>query len=89
MRVCRSRFSKISGSEFGCLGLQNQEFGVGSIAKTSFSHMLGLCRFCYDFNMVFDAFGTNFGDFWWLGDRLEMRRIFRSSLGHHQILITG
>ena len=36
-------FLMISGSESGCLGLQNQGFGVGGIAKTSFSHMFGLC----------------------------------------------
>ena len=66
MRVCRSRFLKILGSEYGCLGLQNQAFGVEGIAKTSFSHMSGC------FYMVFDGFGTNFNDFWWLGGRLEI-----------------
>ena len=45
MRVCRSRFLKILVSEYGHLGLQNQAFGVEGIAKTSFSHMLGLCWF--------------------------------------------
>ena len=70
MRVCRSPFLKILGSECGCLGLQNQAFGVGGIAKTSFSHMLGLCRFWCHFYMVFDGFGTNLNDFWWLGGRL-------------------
>ena len=72
MRVCRSRFLKILGSESGCLGLQNQAFGVGGISKNSFSHMLGLCRFWHHFYMVFYGFGTNFDDFWWLGDRLEI-----------------
>jgi hypothetical protein len=71
MRVCRSRFLKILGSESGCLGLQNQAFGVEGIAKTSFSHMSGLCRFWCHFYMVFDGFGTNFDDFWWLGGMLE------------------
>ena len=71
MRVCRSRFLKILGSESGCLGLQNQAFGVEGIAKNSFSHMLGLCRFWCHFYMVFDGFGTNFADFWWPGARLE------------------
>ena len=71
MRVCRSRFLKILGSESGCLGLQNQAFGVEGIAKTSFSHMLGLCRFWCYFYMVFNGFGTNFGDFWWPGGKLE------------------
>ena len=42
-RVCRSGFLKILGSESGCLGLQNQAFGVGGIATTRFSHMLGFC----------------------------------------------
>ena len=70
MRVCRSRFLKILGSESGCLGLQNHAFGIGSIAKISFSHMLGLCPFWCHFYMVFNGFGTNFVDFWWLGDRL-------------------
>ena len=60
MRVCRSRFLKILGSESGCLGLQNQAFGVEGIAKNSFSHMLGLCRFWCYFYMVFDGFGNNF-----------------------------
>ena len=71
MRVCRSRYLMISVSESGCLGLQNQAFFVESVAKTSFSHMLGLCRFWCHFYMVFDGFGTNFDDFWWLGGRLE------------------
>ena len=64
MRVCRSRFLKILGSESGCLGLQNQAFGEEGIAKTSFSLMLGLCRFWCHFYMVFDDFGSNFDDFW-------------------------
>ena len=71
MRVYRSRFLKILGSESGCLGLQNQAFGVEGIAKISFSHMSGLCRFWCHFYMVFDGFGTNFDDFWWPGARLE------------------
>ena len=33
MRVCRSRFLKILGSEYGRLGLHNQAFGVEGIAK--------------------------------------------------------
>ena len=72
MRVCRSCFLKILGSESGCPGLQNQAFGVAGIAKTSFSHMSGLCRFWYHFYMVFNGFGTNFDDRWWLGNRLEI-----------------
>ena len=32
--------------------------------------------------MVFDGFGTNFDDFWSLGDRLEIHWILRSTLGH-------
>ena len=72
MRVCRLHFLKILGSESGCLGLQNQAFGVGGIAKNSFSHMLELCRFGSHFFIVFDGFGTNFDDFWWLGGRLEI-----------------
>ena len=64
-------FLKILGSESGCLGLQNQAFGVESIAKNSFSHMSGLCRFWWYFYLVFDGFGTNFDDFWWLGGMLE------------------
>ena len=72
MRVCRSRFLKILGFESGCLRLQNQAFGVEGIAKTSFSHMSGLCRFWCHFYMVFYGFGTNCDDFWWLGGRLEI-----------------
>ena len=34
--------------------------------------MLGLCRFWCYFDMVFDGFGTNFDDFWWLGGMLEI-----------------
>ena len=71
MRACWSRFLEILGSESGCLGLQNQAFGVEGIAKTNFSHMSGLCRFWWYFYMVFDGFGTNFDDFWWLGGMLE------------------
>ena len=71
MRACRSSFLKILVSEYGRLGLQNQAFGVEGIAKTSFSHMSGLCRFWWYFYMVFDGFGTNFDDFWWPGARLE------------------
>ena len=44
---------------------------MGGIAKNSFSHVLGLYRFWCYFDMVFDGFGTNFDDFWWLGGRLE------------------
>ena len=65
MRVCRSRFLELLGSECGCLGLQRQAFGVEGIAKNSFSHMSGY------FYMVFDVFGINFDDFWWPGGRLE------------------
>ena len=63
MRVCRSRFLNILGSESGCLGLQNQAFGVEGIAKTSFSHMSGLCRFWCHLYMVFNGSGTDFDDF--------------------------
>ena len=41
MCVYRTSFVIISGSEAGCLGLQNQAFGVRGVAKTSFSHMWG------------------------------------------------
>ena len=71
MRVYRSRFLRILGSEYVRLGLQNQAFGVEGIAKTSFSHMSGLCRFWCHFYMVFSGFGTNLDDFWWPGARLE------------------
>ena len=64
MRACKSSFLKILRSESGCLGLRNQVFGVEGIAKTCFSHMLGLCRFGCHFYMVFDGFGTIFDDFW-------------------------
>ena len=43
MRVCRLCFIMTSGFESGCLGFQNHALGVGSVAKTSFSGMLGLC----------------------------------------------
>ena len=33
----------LSGSEYGCLGLQSRAFGVRCVAKISFSHMLGFC----------------------------------------------
>ena len=71
MRVCRSRFLKILGSESGCLGLQNQAFGVEGIARTSFSHMSGLYRFWCNFYEIFDGFGTKLDDFWWPGATLE------------------
>ena len=63
MRVCRSLFLKILVSEYGHLGLQNQAFCVEGIAKNSFSHMSGLCRFWCHFYMVFNGFGTNLDDF--------------------------
>ena len=47
----------ISGSESGCLGLQNQAFGVGCIAKTSFS----FCSDSVDFGMIFTWFSTALG----------------------------
>ena len=56
---------------FGFFNDQNQAFGVGRIAKNSFSHMSGLCRFWYHLYMVFDGFGTNFDDFWWPAGTLE------------------
>ena len=39
--VCRSCFLLILDFESGCLRLQNQAFGVGCVAETSFSHLLG------------------------------------------------
>ena len=69
--LAQQLFLKILGSGYGRLGLQNQVFGVEGIAKTSFSHMSGLCRFWCHFYMVFDGSGTNFDDFWWPGGRLE------------------
>ena len=58
MRVCRSRFLKILVSEYGRLGLQNQAFGVEGIAKTSFSHMSGLCHFWCNFSWFSMVFGV-------------------------------
>ena len=53
MRVCRSRFLKILGSESGSLGLQNQAFGQ----KTAF-HI----RWDYvDFGVIFTWFSMALG----------------------------
>ena len=72
VRVCRSHFLTISGSEAGCLGLQNPGLVLEVLRKRGFSHMLGFCCFRCHFYMVVVGFGTNFEDFWWLGDRLEI-----------------
>ena len=39
--------------------------------------------------MIVGGRGTNFHNFCSPGDWLEIRRIFMSTLGHHQILATG
>ena len=70
--VSWSLFVLIFGSKFGRSGLLKPCFRMEGIAKNSFSHMSGLCRFWCHFYMVFDGFGTNFDDFWWLGDRLKI-----------------
>ena len=49
---------KILGFESGCLGLQNQAFGVGGVAKASFAHMLGLL---VDFGVIFTWFSMALG----------------------------
>ena len=43
MRVSKSVFIKISGSESGRMGFQKQAFGVGMVAKTNFLQKLGFC----------------------------------------------
>ena len=55
--LARSGFLKILGSESGCLGLQNQAFGVGSIAKTAFHR----CWDCVDFGVIFTWFSMALG----------------------------
>ena len=70
MRACRSSFLKISGSDSGCLGFQDQAVGVKILQKTVFH----ICRDYVDFGVIFygfDGFGPNFDDFWWPGGRLE------------------
>ena len=68
--VFASHFLMISGSGFGCLGLENQAFGVRRVAKNNFSHMLGFC--CFRCHSYMFGFGIDFDDFWCLGDRLEI-----------------
>ena len=74
MRVHRSRFLMISGSASGCLGLQNQTFGVRSVAKKQLLTYddVGILLISVSFFlMFFDRFGTSFDDFWCLGNKLE------------------
>ena len=69
MRVYRSRFSMVSGSEFGCLGFQNQARGV---AKNSFHTCWDSVDFGVIFTCFFDGFESSCDDFWCVGDRLEI-----------------
>ena len=52
MPVCRSRFLKILGSESGCLGLQNQAFGVGGVAKSQLFTFVGILLISVSFSYV-------------------------------------
>ena len=57
MRVCRSRFLKILGSDSGCLGLQNQGFGGDVLQKPAFH----ICRDYVDFGIIFTWFPMTLG----------------------------
>ena len=57
MRVCRSRFLKISGCESGCLGLQNQAFVRKVLQKPAFH----ICRDYVDFGVIFTWFSMALG----------------------------
>ena len=57
MRVCRSRFLMISGSESGRLGLQNQAFGVRGVAEISFH----ACWDSVDFGVISTWFPMTLG----------------------------
>ena len=61
MRVCRSRYLKILGSESGCVGLQNQAFGVGGVAKNQLFTYVGIMSILVSF----------LHGFRWLWDQLE------------------
>ena len=58
MRVYRSSFLKILGYESGCLGLQNQAFGVECILQKSAFH---ICRDYVDFGVIFTWFAMVLG----------------------------
>ena len=57
MRACRSGLLKIMGSESGCLGLQNQVFGMKGIAEPAFH----ICRDYIDFGVIFTWFPVALG----------------------------
>ena len=61
----------ISGSESGCLRLQNQAFGFRGVAKTT-SHVYRDSVTLVSFLMFLLSLRELFGDFRCLGDRLEM-----------------
>ena len=71
MLVPRLPFLMIFGFGFGCLGLQNQAFVIGGIAKINFRRG----RISYDSRVHFHDFEcpwTNFHDFCCPGDKLEI-----------------
>ena len=78
MRVCRSRFLKILGSESGCQGLQNQAFGVEGIAKTMFPQKTFIGDSRVDFWCFLEALGSLFLNFSASETGLKIERFSRS-----------
>ena len=54
-RFCMSRLLMISGIESGCLALQNQAFGAGSVAKPAFH----ICLDSADFSVILICFSAD------------------------------
>ena len=72
----------ISRSASGCLGFQNQAFGVESVGRATFHTCWDSADFRVSFYIFLLALEVILLSFWCLGDRLEVRRIFKSTLGH-------
>ena len=51
------------GSEFRCLGLENQAFGMIVFCKNQLSHKLGFLDARLYFSWFWDRIGTHFHDF--------------------------
>ena len=84
MRACRSGFLKILGSESGCLGLQNQAFGVGGVAKKQLFTYVGILLILVSFLHGFRWPWDQIDDFWWLGDKLKILLFSMVILDHHR-----
>ena len=65
-------FFKDFGGRIWTSGAPESSIWCGRYCKKQFFIYVGILTILVIFYMVFNGFGTNFDDFWWLGDRLKI-----------------